>query len=164
MVWRHSGKSGCGCSQHHRDYHVDTYPQPQLSIQRHDVGVSWDAKKSLNDNADSMCHANRVRTLSSGRERARDAEVPSAIKQSFSLSLDASSRLPLRTAGRARHWRGRRLELTTGPQHPQSAPLGAAAVVCSLPPGRWRYVVWWNEKGNSLCLLSSNTWARCACV
>lgn len=96
-------------------------------------------KKSLN--SDGVCHANHVRTLSSGREQAQDAEVPSAIKQSFSPSLNGSSRLPLWTVGRARCWRGRRLELTTGPQHPQSAPLGVAAVVCSLPPGRWRYVV-----------------------
>lgn len=127
MVWRHSGKSGSGCSQHHRDClcskcHVDTDPQPQLSIQSCDVGVSWDAKKSLNDNSDSVRHANHVRTLSSGREQAQDAEVPSALKQSFSPSLNGSSRLPLQTVGRARCWRGRRLELTTGPQHPQSAP------------------------------------------
>lgn len=27
--------------------HVDTDPQPQLSVQRRDVGVSWDAKKRL---------------------------------------------------------------------------------------------------------------------
>lgn len=90
--------------------------------------------------------------------RAEAVEAPQLLDTIFSLSLNqAGAQLDyLSGPRRAQCWRASQLEVTTGPQHPHSPPLGVMAVVCWLPRGAWHYLVWRKERG-IVCVYRAQT-------